>query len=299
MHTIAVALACLACAGHGRRAKSPLDELQSSAVAENKWLTDRSNWREDARGTDSLLNALALLLLAHNAPTAATLPISGAYTSLGKPDVAGSYHRGFGRHTPGSLARMMKLRGGATGTLATHDQNLLQRVYGAIFPGNPTRERAAMPAPAPAPSKAADTEGTGLNRGSNKAKKSGRSAPGSVISVHSKKEFDSLLAASSSKQLVVVDFFATWCGPCKEIAPKYAAMAAAFPHVKFVKVDVDECKDLSQQYGVQSMPTFKLLRARKVIDEMKGADEGTLREKVAALAGKADRWASVGSGRTL
>lgn len=76
-------------------------------------------------------------------------------------------------------------------------------------------------------------------------------------------------------------------------------MAASIPHAKFVKVDVDECKDLAAQYNVKSMPTFKFMRGGKEVDEMKGADENALKEKIESLAGKADRWASVGSGRTL
>ena len=69
--------------------------------------------------------------------------------------------------------------------------------------------------------------------------------------------------------------------------------------VDAAQVDVDECKDLSQQYGVKSMPTFKMLRAGAEVDSMNGADEGALREKVVALAGKADVWASAGGGRKL
>ena len=89
------------------------------------------------------------------------------------------------------------------------------------------------------------------------------------------------------------------CGPCKEIAPKYAAMAGQFQQAKFLKVDVDECKDVAQQYGVKSMPTFKLFKAGKEVDSLSGADDGALREMVTKLAGKPDKYVSAGSGRTL
>ena len=53
------------------------------------------------------------------------------------------------------------------------------------------------------------------------------------------------------------------------------------------------------QYGVTAMPTFKFIRGGKEVDTMQGADENALREKVESLAGKPDRWASAGGGRTL
>eukprot|EP00965_Chrysotila_dentata_P083096 2741233-Pleurochrysis_carterae.AAC.1 len=49
-------------------------------------------------------------------------------------------------------------------------------------------------------------------------------------------DFEKQLAAARPKQLVVVDFFATWCGPCKQIAPEFEAMSAQFAHAKFLKV---------------------------------------------------------------
>ena len=208
----------------------------------------------------------------------------------------------------GAINGALYLRGGATtDESATGLKALLLVLRKLIFPGNPARERAPWvpPAPPPPPPQAAAAAGgePALNRGGKGRSRRGKGASGggvgSVISVHSKKEFDELLAKTRGKQLIVVDFFATWCGPCQQIAPKYSAMAAAIPHVKFLKVDVDECKELSQQYGVQSMPTFKFIRGGKEVDEMKGADDNALKEKVESLAGPADRWASVGAGRTL
>lgn len=204
-----------------------------------------------------------------------------------------------------SSSTLLALRGGAdaTGLWATCTPwlRVLRRL---LFPGNPPRERAPYvpPPPAPPPAAAASEGGGGsLNRGkgSKGRKGKGKAVAGTVTHVHNKKEFDALLASARSKQLVVVDFAASWCGPCQQIAPKFEAIAAALPQARFLKVDVDECKDLSQEYKVQSMPTFKMIRAGKVVDEMKGADENALREKIEALAGKADRWASAGQGRTL
>ena len=165
-----------------------------------------------------------------------------------------------------------------------------------LFPGNPPRERAGA---AGRPPPAAMGGASGVNRASGGKRATKGGAAGSVMAVHSKADFDKLLASAKAKQLVVVDFHATWCGPCKEIAPKYAAMAGQFQQAKFLKVDVDECKDVAQQYGVKSMPTFKLFKAGKEVDSLSGADDGALREMVTKLAGKPDKYVSAGSGRTL
>lgn len=202
--------------------------------------------------------------------------------------------------------RLQRLRGGTTASVLDSFAPWLRVLRRFLFPGNPPRTRAppAPPPPPKAPATAAAEAAASddFNRAGSKGK--GRrgtatASVGSVHSVHSKAEFDKLVSSARAKQLVVVDFAASWCGPCQQIAPKFAAMAAAMPHVRFLKVDVDECKDLSQQFGVQSMPTFKLLRGGKEVGEMKGADEGALREKVEGLAGPADRWSSAGSGKTL
>ena len=51
-------------------------------------------------------------------------------------------------------------------------------------------------------------------------------------------------------KLVVIDFFATWCGPCKMIAPHLEEMDKTMDDVVFLKVDVDECEDISEEYKV-------------------------------------------------
>ena len=59
---------------------------------------------------------------------------------------------------------------------------------------------------------------------------------------------------------VLVDFHATWCGPCKAIAP-YVVQQCQAHGVHLVKVDVDQASEISQKYGISAMPTFKVLKA--------------------------------------
>jgi len=66
--------------------------------------------------------------------------------------------------------------------------------------------------------------------------------------------------------IVVVDFFATWCGPCKMIAPYLEEMQAKLgDSVHFYKVDVDEQPSLASQYGVTAMPTMKIFQQGQVV----------------------------------
>lgn len=80
----------------------------------------------------------------------------------------------------------------------------------------------------------------------------------------------------SQERLVVVDFFATWCGPCKVIAPKIVEYSAQFPEARFYKLDVDEVCDVAQELGIRAMPTFLLFRNGEKICEVVGANPKAL-----------------------
>ena len=66
-------------------------------------------------------------------------------------------------------------------------------------------------------------------------------------------------------KLVVIDFFATWCGPCKMIAPKIEEWASEMDNVVFVKIDVDENEEAAQEYNISAMPTFILIKNKEKV----------------------------------
>ena len=71
---------------------------------------------------------------------------------------------------------------------------------------------------------------------------------------------------------VLVDFFATWCGPCRMIAPSVEQLAAEFEGRAVVgKVDVDQEPALAQRFGVMSIPTLVVLKGGKVVEQAVGA----------------------------
>ncbi|XP_066591169.1 thioredoxin-2-like [Prorops nasuta] len=79
---------------------------------------------------------------------------------------------------------------------------------------------------------------------------------------------------NAGDKLVVIDFFATWCGPCKMIAPKLEELAKTkdMENVVFLKVDVDECEDVAAEYNIASMPTFVFIKEGKVLESFSGAN---------------------------
>ncbi|XP_004574214.1 thioredoxin [Maylandia zebra] len=105
-----------------------------------------------------------------------------------------------------------------------------------------------------------------------------------VREVKNLEEFQSILKEAGDK-LVVVDFTATWCGPCKQIAPLFAQMAADDDNknVIFLKVDVDEAEDVSSSCGISCMPTFHFYKNNQKVHEFSGANVNTLKEKVVEL----------------
>ncbi|KAL1996859.1 hypothetical protein VTN49DRAFT_7724 [Thermomyces lanuginosus] len=94
-----------------------------------------------------------------------------------------------------------------------------------------------------------------------------------VSQVKGKSDFD---AAIQGGQLVVVDAYATWCGPCKAIAPKVEEYSRTYSDVKFIKFDVDESPDIAQELGIRAMPTFLLFKNGEKVEEVVGANPAAI-----------------------
>lgn len=84
-----------------------------------------------------------------------------------------------------------------------------------------------------------------------------------------------------SDKPVLVDFFATWCGPCKMTAPHIARLAEAYEgKVKVCKLDVDEAPELAQNYGVSSIPTILVFKNGEVVNQHIGSASFPLLESL-------------------
>ena len=64
---------------------------------------------------------------------------------------------------------------------------------------------------------------------------------------------------------VLVDFFATWCGPCKMLSPVLEEIAEKFPRIKVVKVDIDKFDDLTRAHGIMSVPSIVVYRNGTIV----------------------------------
>ena len=73
-----------------------------------------------------------------------------------------------------------------------------------------------------------------------------------------------------SDQLVIVDFWATWCTPCRMLTPVVEEVAAEHPEIKVCKINVDEAQDIAEKYGVMSLPILIFFKDGEPIDESIG-----------------------------
>lgn len=82
---------------------------------------------------------------------------------------------------------------------------------------------------------------------------------------------------------MVLDCFATWCGPCKAIAPKVEEFSTTYSQAKFYQIDVDELSDVAAELGIRAMPTFMLFKNGEKVQDIVGANPPALEAGIRSL----------------
>lgn len=107
---------------------------------------------------------------------------------------------------------------------------------------------------------------------------------GNVHVINTKEDWDQKIAeANKDGKIVVANFSASWCGPCRVIAPVYAEMSKTYPQLMFLTIDVDDLVDFSSTWDIRATPTFFFLKNGQQIDKLVGANKPELEKKVQAL----------------
>ena len=88
-----------------------------------------------------------------------------------------------------------------------------------------------------------------------------------VMELNSSNFDDALL----KNKLLLIDFWAEWCGPCKSMHPIFSRMAKKYSHVRFARVNIDDSQNIATKFNVQSIPTFIMFNDGKVVQQMVGA----------------------------
>jgi len=106
-----------------------------------------------------------------------------------------------------------------------------------------------------------------------------------VTIVKNDEEFATQMALSlANNSKVVIDFNATWCGPCKAIAPLFVQLSQRYPTVTFLSVDVDKCKETATALKISSIPTFQFSMGKTLVKSQVGASKEKLEQNVKLLA---------------
>ncbi|PIN21292.1 Thioredoxin [Handroanthus impetiginosus] len=90
--------------------------------------------------------------------------------------------------------------------------------------------------------------------------------------------------ANMDGKVVVVNFSASWCNPCRQIAPAYRELADKYSSILFLTVDVDELAEFSTTWDVKATPTFFFLRDGRQLDKLVGAKKEELHKKIMDIA---------------
>jgi len=108
---------------------------------------------------------------------------------------------------------------------------------------------------------------TGCTQKNNKEKNTTQAETGAVIHITTEQEFNNAISQGN----VVVDFYASWCGPCQRMSPIIDELAKEMIGITFVKVDTEKFNALSKNFGVRGLPTLAFFKDGQKIRQVTGA----------------------------
>lgn len=100
-----------------------------------------------------------------------------------------------------------------------------------------------------------------------------------------KENFESTITGNA---MVLVDFWAPWCGPCRSFAPVYEQIAEKHPDIVFGKVNTEEQRELAGAFGIRSIPTLMIFREQIILFEQPGAMPGAMLDELIAKVREVD-----------
>ena len=107
-----------------------------------------------------------------------------------------------------------------------------------------------------------------------------------VKNIESYQEFEYVMN-NFHNRLIVLDFTAIWCGPCKRIAPFFEQLGVKYPEVIFYRIDIDDFPEIATELNVSGVPDFKFIVNGKICHQFSGADPNLLEDVVKQLSYKA------------
>ncbi|XP_010511031.1 PREDICTED: thioredoxin H7-like [Camelina sativa] len=106
-----------------------------------------------------------------------------------------------------------------------------------------------------------------------------------IVEIESRRQWRSLFdSMKGSNKLLVIDFTAAWCGPCKAMEPRVKEIASKYSDVVFARVDVDKLMDVAETYKAITLPAFVLVKRGEEIDRVVGAKPVELVNKIEKLS---------------